>query len=363
MTDEEFMRKAVKLAMKGEGWTNPNPKVGAVIVKNGEIIGEGYHQKYGELHAERNAIASLTEEAEGATLYVTLEPCCHYGKTPPCTDAILKSGIKRVVIGSRDPNPKVSGKGVAILRNSGLIVEEDFMKKECDEINPVFFHFIEKHTPYVVMKFAMTVDGKIATKTGASKWITGQKSRIEVQKMRNRYMGIMVGIGTVLTDDPMLNTRFEGMKSPIRIVCDSNLRIPLDSKICRSAYNYKTIVVCTKDNDEKRNKLELLGVEVLKVPDENGEIDLNKLMIILGEKNIDSILLEGGGTLNYSALKAGIVNELWTFISPKIFGGIGAKTPVEGIGAEIPSEAVMLKYDSTELIDEDLLIKYKVRRP
>lgn len=363
MTDEEFMRKAIKLAMKGEGWTNPNPKVGAVIVKNGEIIGEGYHQKYGELHAERNAIASLTEEAEGATLYVTLEPCCHYGKTPPCTDAILKSGIKRVVIGSRDPNPKVSGKGVAILRNSGLIVEEDFMKKECDEINPVFFHFIEKHTPYVVMKFAMTVDGKIATKTGASKWITGQKSRIEVQKMRNRYMGIMVGIGTVLTDDPMLNTRFEGMKSPIRIVCDSNLRIPLDSKICRSAYNYKTIVVCTKDNDEKRNKLELLGVEVLKVPDENGEIDLNKLMIILGEKNIDSILLEGGGTLNYSALKAGIVNELWTFISPKIFGGIGAKTPVEGIGAEIPSEAVMLKYDSTELIDEDLLIKYKVRRP
>ena len=207
MTDEFYMRRAIELAKKGRGWTNPNPMVGAVIVKNGSIIGEGYHEKCGELHAERNAIASLTESAEGATLYVTLEPCCHYGKTPPCTEAILEQKIARVVIGSRDPNPKVAGKGVQMLREAGVTVVEDFMREECDQLNPVFFHYITTKTPYVVMKYAMTLDGKIATKTGASKWITGESARKEVQHMRHQYMGIMAGIGTVLADDPMLNVR------------------------------------------------------------------------------------------------------------------------------------------------------------
>ncbi len=191
MTDRDFMMRAIKLAKKGEGWTNPNPMVGAVIVKNGKIIGEGYHEKCGQLHAERNAIASLTESAEGATIYVTLEPCCHYGKTPPCTEAILEQKIARVVIGSRDPNPKVAGKGAEILRRAGLQVQEDFMREECDELNPIFFHYITNKTPYVVMKYAMTADGKIATKTGASKWITGEEARNEVQLMRHKYMGIM----------------------------------------------------------------------------------------------------------------------------------------------------------------------------
>ena len=207
VTDQDYMKRAIELAKKGEGWTNPNPMVGAVIVKDGRIIGEGYHARCGELHAERNAIASLTESAEGATLYVTLEPCCHYGKTPPCTEAILEQKIKKVVIGSRDPNPKVAGKGAKILRDAGVAVVEDFMRDKCDELNPIFFHYITTKTPYVVMKYAMTLDGKIATKTGASKWITQEAARREVQYMRHRYMGIMVGIGTVLADDPMLNVR------------------------------------------------------------------------------------------------------------------------------------------------------------
>ena len=214
MTDQEYMLRAIQLAKKGEGWTNPNPMVGAVIVKDGKIIGEGYHKKYGELHAERNAIASLTESAEGAVIYVTLEPCCHHGKTPPCTEAIIEQKIRKVVIGSRDPNPKVAGKGVQMLREAGVTVVEDFMREECDQLNPVFFHYITTKTPYVVMKYAMTLDGKIATKTGASKWITGESARKEVQHMRHQYMGIMAGIGTVLADAPPQYRVPHGLKPP-----------------------------------------------------------------------------------------------------------------------------------------------------
>ena len=355
------MLRAIQLAKKGEGWTNPNPMVGAVIVKDGRIIGEGYHKKCGELHAERNAIASLTESAEGATIYVTLEPCCHYGKTPPCTEAIIEQKIKKVVIGSRDPNPKVAGKGAQILRESGITVVQDFMREECDRLNPVFFHYITTKTPYVVMKYAMTLDGKIATKTGASKWITGEPARREVQHMRHRYMGIMAGIGTVLADDPMLNVRVEGWKSPVRIVCDSSLRIPLDSQIVRSAKEYRTIVAYAgrEENEEITKKIEQLhakGVDTVCCPDEKGQIDLKKLMIYLGNKGIDSILLEGGGTLNDSALRAGIVKEVHCFIAPKLFGGKNSKTPVEGIGIGLPSEALKLKCTDICQIGEDIRI-------
>ena len=242
-TDKEYMLRAISLAKKGEGWTNPNPMVGAVIVKDGRIIGEGYHKKYGELHAERNAFASLKESAKGATMYVTMEPCCHYGKTPPCTQAIIEHEIGKVVIGSKDPNPKVSGKGVQILKEAGISVEENFLREECDKLNPIFFHYIRTKMPYVVMKYAMTLDGKIATKTGESKWITGKEAREEVQHMRHRYMGIMVGIGTVLADDPMLNVRAKDKKSPVRIICDSKLRIKEDSQIVKTAFNQRTIVI------------------------------------------------------------------------------------------------------------------------
>lgn len=362
MTDQNYMLQAIQLARQGEGWTNPNPMVGAVIVKNGRIIGKGYHKKCGELHAERNAIASLTESAEGATIYVTLEPCCHYGKTPPCTEAIIEQKIKRVVIGSRDPNPKVSGKGIKMLQEAGIEVIEDFMREECDRLNPVFFHYITTKTPYVVMKYAMTLDGKIATKTGASKWITGEAARAEVQHMRHRYMGIMAGIGTVLADDPMLNVRVEGWKSPIRILCDSGLRIPLDGQIVKSAGKYRTIVAYadSENTEAKRKRLHEMGVETICCPDENNQVDLKKLMKYLGEEGIDSILLEGGGTLNDSALRAGIVQEVQAFIAPKLFGGMNSKTPVEGIGVRFPSEAVKLKCVDICQVGEDIRITCQV---
>ena len=362
MTDQNYMLQAIQLAKQGEGWTNPNPMVGAVIVKNGRIIGKGYHKKCGELHAERNAIASLTESAEGATIYVTLEPCCHYGKTPPCTEAIIEQKIKRVVIGSRDPNPKVSGKGIKMLQEAGIEVIEDFMREECDRLNPVFFHYITTKTPYVVMKYAMTLDGKIATKTGASKWITGEAARAEVQHMRHRYMGIMAGIGTVLADDPMLNVRVEGWKSPIRILCDSGLRRPLDGQIVKSAGKYRTIVAYadSENTEAKRKRLHEMGVETICCPDENNQVDLKKLMKYLGEEGIDSILLEGGGTLNDSALRAGIVQEVQAFIAPKLFGGMNSKTPVEGIGVRFPSEAVKLKCTDICQIGEDIRITCQV---
>lgn len=362
MTDRDFMSRAIELAKRGYGWTNPNPVVGAVIVKEGRIIGEGYHARYGGLHAERNAIASLTEPAGGATLYVTLEPCCHYGKTPPCTEAILEQRIGRVVIGSRDPNPKVAGKGAKILRESGVTVEEDFMREECDRLNPVFFHYITTGTPYVVMKYAMTADGKIATRTGASKWITGEAARARVHELRHRYMGIMAGIGTVLADDPMLNVRAEGLKSPVRIICDSRLRIPLDSQICKSAGEYRTMVACGGTvPGEKIRELERLGIEVVSVPDEQERVDLKKLMQVLGASGMDSILLEGGGELNDSALRAGIVREVQAFVAPKLFGGRDAKSPVEGVGVAFPADGTRLRLDGVEQIGEDLLLRYRVR--
>lgn len=368
MTDRDYMLRAIELAKGGLGWTSPNPLVGAVIVKDGRIIGEGYHERCGKLHAERNAIASLTESAEGATLYVTLEPCCHYGKTPPCTEAILEQKIARVVIGSRDPNPLVARKGAAILRAAGVRVEEDFMREECDALNPVFFHYITKKTPYVVMKYAMTADGKIAARTGDSKWITGESARKKVQELRHQYMGIMAGIGTVLADDPMLNVRIPGLKSPVRIICDSGLRIPMDSQIVKTAKEYRTIVAYAgehsgedcKEMEKKAEQLHAAGVETVSVPDADWRVDLGKLMEYLGKQGIDSVLLEGGGTLNDAALSAGIVNEICAFIAPKIFGGAGAKTPVSGIGVAHPAEAVMLTLKQMETIGDDLMLRYSV---
>ena len=224
MPEEKYMRRAIELAKKGSGHVNPNPLVGAVIVRDGEIIGEGYHECYGQLHAERNAIANAKKRGnslEGSTIYVTLEPCCHYGKTPPCTEAIIEEKIARVVVGSDDPNPLVSGKGFQMLREKGIEVIPHFLKEECDAMNHVFFHYIRTGIPYVAMKYAMTMDGKIACYTGDSKWVTGEESRAHVQTLRNHYKGIMAGIGTVLADDPMLNCRIEGGRDPIRIIADS----------------------------------------------------------------------------------------------------------------------------------------------
>lgn len=385
MTEYEWMRRAIELAKQGEGWTSPNPLVGAVIVKQGQIIGEGYHARYGEYHAERNALMACTEPAEGADLYVTLEPCCHYGKQPPCVEAIVQAGIRRVFVGSDDPNPLVAGKGIRYLRERGITVETHVLKEECDRLNPVFFHYIRKKTPYVVMKYAMTMDGKIATYSGLSKWITGEKAREHVQNLRHRYKAIMAGIGTVLADDPLLTCRIEGGVNPIRIICDTHLKLPLESQIVNTAKEVPTIVAVSeryretahsealpdteKDSIEENNnyqknrkitRLEENGIEILYVAEKNSHIDLNDLMQKLGERSIDSILLEGGGILNWSALKSGIVNKVYAYIAPKLFGGADAKTPIEGMGTDSPAHAVMLGNGKVTKLGDDFLIECDV---
>ncbi len=363
MLENKFMRFAIELAKLGEGWVSPNPMVGAVVVKNGKVISEGYHARCGEWHAERNALASCTESPEGATMYVTMEPCCHCGKTPPCTEIILEKKISRVVIGSRDPNPKVSGKGVQILRDCGIEVVENFMREECDNINPIFFHYITTNLPYVAIKYAMTLDGKIATHTGEAKWITGLAARNHVHQLRSKYSAIMVGIGTVQADDPMLTCRMEGGRNPLRIICDTQLRIPTGSQLCRTAQEIPTIVACGKldnDLDRKRILLERLGLNILELPGEDGRVDLKKLLRFLGRNGIDSLLIEGGGNLNYSALECGIVQHVYTYIAPKLFGGSDARSPVEGPGVCLPEEAAVLKNLHITHLGDDILLEYEM---
>ena len=358
--ESEYMRHAIALAKNGEGRTNPNPLVGAVLVKNNEIIGEGFHQKYGGLHAEREALKNCEENgnsAEGATLYVTLEPCCHFGKQPPCTQAIVEAGIRRVVVGSRDPNPLVHGKGNSFLREQGIEVTEDFLKDECDALNPIFFHYISTRTPYVALKYAMTADGKTASKTGKSKWITGEKSRLFVHQLRNRYSCILAGIGTVLSDNPLLTSRIPGGRNPVRIICDSKLRIPLDCNIVKTAKEIPTIIACCQEN-EKKSALEKSGCEVLCFPGKNG-VNLKKLTETLGERSLDSVLIEGGSEIHYSALEAGIVQHIYAFTAPKIFGG-KAKTPVEGEGIDFPENCFQLELERIEKIGDDILAEYNV---
>ena len=360
--DRQYMKMALELAQKGMGFTAPNPMVGAVIVKNGRIIGQGYHRKYGGLHAEREALAACTEEPEGASIYVTLEPCCHYGKQPPCVNAILEAGIRRVIIGSSDPNPLVAGKGIRILKDHGIEVTENILKEECDKLNEAFFYYIQNKKPYVVMKYAMTMDGKIAAYTGESKWVTGEAARIHVQEQRLKYTGIMVGVGTVLADDPMLTCRLENSRNPVRIICDSHLRTPLTSKIVRTAKTIPTILASSSKDQQKIKNYEELGCQVLYVPEKNGHIDLNRLMELLGAAKIDSILLEGGGSLNWSALESGIVQKVQTYIAPKLFGGEEAKTPVEGKGFPDPASAVLLKNSEIIRLGDDFLIESEVKR-
>ena len=359
---QEYMRRAVELAKLGIGKVNPNPLVGSVIVKEGRIIGEGYHAKYGELHAERHAFSRLTEEAEGAEMYVTLEPCCHHGKQPPCTQAIIEHGIKKVFVGSDDPNALVAGKGVQALREAGVEVVTQVMKEECDALNPVFFHFITTKTPYVLMKYAMTMDGKIACDTGKSQWITGEEARSHVQETRDALMGIMVGIQTIISDNPRLTCRIPGGRNPIRIICDSHLRIPMEAEVVQTAKEMKTVVATVSSEQEKISALREAGVKVLITDSADGKVDLQDLMQKLGQEKIDSILLEGGGTLNQSALQSGIVNHIQIYLAPKIFGGTGKYTPVSGIGDKEPDEAYLLINRKIRIFGEDILLDYDVAK-
>ena len=358
---EEYMRRALELARKGEGHTSPNPMVGCVVVKDGRIISEGYHEKYGEFHAERNALTRCTEDTAGADLYVTLEPCCHQGKTPPCTDIIIEKKIARVFVGSMDSNPLVAGKGVQILRDHGIYVETGILDAECRKLNEVFYHYIATKTPFVVMKYAMTLDGKIACATGDSKWVTGEIARTQVHRMRGRYRGIMVGIGTVLADDPMLNCRVEGGVDPVRIICDSNLHIPTESQIVKTASDIETLVACSQEaleserKQEKIRRLKEAGIQIIGTEGAHG-VNLVELMKKLGGQNIDSILLEGGGTLNASALEDGIVNKVYAYIAGKLIGGMDARSPVEGMGIDRMADAITLQNMEIEKLGDDFCI-------
>ncbi len=358
MTDEALMRCAIALAERGAGWVSPNPLVGAVVVKNGHIIGEGWHERCGGLHAERNALAACTEDPAGGTIYVTLEPCCHHGRTPPCTQAIIAAGLSRVVYGSFDPNPQVSGKGAMQLRQAGITVEGGFLQQECDALNPIFFHYITHKTPFVSLKYAMTADGKIACYTGESKWVTGEAARDYVQQLRHQHRGILAGIGTVLADDPLLTCRMEGGRNPVRIICDSKLRIPMNCQLCKTAQHIPLIITTACENPEKTAALQRCGAKVWYLPGQDGKVDLVGLMQRLGECEIDSVLAEGGGTLHEALLSAGLWQRVYAFVAPKIFGGQDAKTPVEGMGVASPKQAYRLKLMDIQHFGCDLLLTY-----
>lgn len=357
------MRRALALAERGAGHVDPNPLVGAVLVKRGRVIGEGWHKQCGGLHAERNALKARTESACGATLYVTLEPCCHYGRTPPCTEAILEHKIARVVVGCLDPNEKVAGKGVQILRAHGVAVDVGVLEAECRRQNEVFMHYITTKRPFCVLKYAMTLDGKIAAHTGDSRWVTGERAREHVHETRNRLRAILVGIGTALADDPQLTCRMKPpaddptrlSRDPVRIVCDSHLRLPPDSKLARTARAVPLIVAHVDGAPEKAAALEAAGASVWQCAAKQGRVDLNDLMQRLGEAQINSVLIEGGGALHWAALEAGIVQKVQAYIAPKLIGGADAKTPVGGAGFARMADAPALHDTRLTPLGDDLL--------
>lgn len=364
------MREAMALAQRGEGAVNPNPLVGAVIVRHAadgasEVIARGYHRRYGDLHAERDAFRLADADGTdctGATMYVTLEPCCHHGHQPPCTEAIVDHRISRVVVGLPDPNPLVAGKGVEILRCAGIEVEMigttpegEMLERELRDQNRVFLHYITTGRPWVVMKYAMTLDGKICTRTGDSRWVSGEVSRKRVHEMRRSLTAILCGIGTVLADDPMLNTRIEGVpeaRNPIRIVADRTARLPLDCRLARTAREIPTIVVHTEEADPARlAELRALGVQTWCCR------SVEEMLLRAGKEKIDGILLEGGGTLNETFLREGWINEVYAFVALKLVGGAEAKTPIEGMGLSSMAEALPLHDIRIERLGEDILIR------
>ena len=355
--DEKYMRLAMQLAGNAIGRTSPNPLVGAVIVKDNRVVGCGWHRKAGTPHAEVHALNQAGELAQGADVYVTLEPCAHYGKTPPCAKALVEAKVKNVYGGLLDVNPKVAGKGFKILEDAGIHVEYGFLQDELRKQNEVFFKWIEHKKPFVVLKAAMTLDGKIATATGQSKWITNETSRAYGYKLRDIYDGIMVGINTVIEDNPMLTARVDGGKNPIRIVVDSSLKIDINANVVQDK-SAKTIVATTdKADKDKILKLQSQNVDVIVVDkDENDKVDIEKLLNILGQQNICSILVEGGATLSGSFVAKKLVDKVYFFIAPKIVGGKEAKTPVAGTGILNLQEALALKDIQVEKLDEDILI-------
>ncbi|WP_208560363.1 bifunctional diaminohydroxyphosphoribosylaminopyrimidine deaminase/5-amino-6-(5-phosphoribosylamino)uracil reductase RibD [Marinilactibacillus kalidii] len=353
-----YMEIALNLAEKGSGRTAPNPLVGAVIVKNERVIGQGYHERYGGAHAEVNAINGATESVEGATLYVTLEPCVHFGKTPPCADLIIKSKIKKVVVAAKDPNPLVAGKGIQHMRKAGIEVIEDVLREKSEKLNEIFNKFITTNLPFVIMKYAMSLDGKIATELGESKWISSETSRNHAHTIRGRVSAILVGIGTVLKDDPLLTCRVTGLPNPVRIIIDKQLDIPESATILQTLDQAATIIVTsTSACSKKITWLEEMGIKVLTMETIEGTFDFQTLMASLGEWGIDSVLIEGGAATHGAAIKAGVVDKLIAYIAPKIIGGSTALSPIGGEGFQYIDEALKLKRYTFNQLGEDILVE------
>lgn len=352
------MRRALELAARAKGRTSPAPMVGCVIVRDGNVIGEGFHARAGEPHAEVNAIHAAKDDVKGATLYISLEPCTHTGRTPPCVDFIIKHAPARVVVAMQDPNPLVSGRGIDKLRDAGIRVDVGMLEAEARRFNEFFVKFITTGRPFVIAKCGMSLDGKIATRTGHSRWVTGEDSRRMVHQLRNEMDAILVGSRTVMLDDPSLTTRLEGqdIRDPIRIVLDSAEYLDAERRVFHVASTAQTWVVVPEGSQCPP------ADDVLQVPVGKGGVDMNALMEALGARNITSLLIEGGGTTHSSAFDAGIVDKVWFFIAPKIVGGRDAITPVEGDGVATMDESIRLTNMTVRSVGEDLLVEAYVER-
>ena len=370
--NEKYMRMAIELAKKGAGAVNPNPMVGAVVVKNGEVIGRGYHKFFGGPHAEVYALEEAGEKAEGATIYVTLEPCSHYGKTPPCAKKIIDMGIKKCFIGSSDPNPKVAGRGVAMLKETGIEVVENVLKEECDEVNQVFFKYIKTRIPYLFVKCGITLDGKIALSNGISKWITNSIAREKVQYYRNKFMGIMVGINTVLTDNPSLTARIENGVNPFRIIVDPNLQIDENCKVVKNNEDGKTMIITSQKNlfteDTENTEIQ---IKQKRLSEENkvkfifidGEkFSFKEMLEEIGKTGIDSILLEGGETLISLAFEENVIDGGEIFIANKILGDSRAKPFISGFVREKMEEAVQLTNVRNNIYGENVGMEFYFKK-
>ena len=363
-TDIFYMRMALEEAKKGKGFTNPNPMVGAVIVKDGVVIAKGYHHRCGEGHAEVEAFKAAGDtDVTGAAIYVTLEPCSHYGKTPPCADLIVRKKVGRVVVAALDPNPLVAGRGIEKIKAAGIEVTTGVLAEESIQLNEIFMKYIVSKEPFVLYKSAMSLDGKTAAPNGESQWISCEESRHEVHELRHQYMAIMVGSETVLKDDPMLTCRIPNGKDPIRIVCDSRLRIPMDCKLVQTAREIPLIVACSETASlKKMSALQEAGVQVIPLECDDDHIDLKQLMQQLGANGIDSILLEGGATLAYSAFEAGIIDKVQFYIAPMLIGGSTSRTALGGSGIAHLSDAYGLNDVQVRKIGKDLCITAYVNR-
>ncbi len=360
--DEKYMKLALTLALKGRGTTSPNPMVGAVVVKNGKVVGKGYHRRAGGPHAEVNALKDSGRNAFGSTLYVALEPCCLAGKTPPCVDLIVAKGVGKVVVATRDPNPLNNGRGIRLLRSRGIEVKVGTLKDEAKRINEVFFKFIAKGLPFVIVKIAQTLDGKIATITGDSKWITGEAARRYVHRLRSQVDAIMVGVKTILRDDPLLTSRLPRHRSinhaPIKVIVDSRLKVPPTSRIFSDRSPAPTIIATTRFAYKNRIKeLEAKGARVLVTKDKDGRVQLKSLVKELARFDITSLLVEGGGSVIASALQGRIVDKVLFFIAPKIVGGKYALTSVEGAGIKKIDRAIRLRDVAIRRFGSDILIE------